>query len=183
MSTPTTTDLCLIYINSRVLNRRNQLLSEEFRRQQITSRSQRLAARNDQRQIHRLTLEEVKGIDELNAASVEDLVEEVAAVIPATTAAAQSDVFIFATDTSEAGPAQSNQPTPSELPKWVVLPTTGHQSHLHLEPQHHPTKKQSIRKPAKKKRKIRHETPLETSRKTPPQILENSAIPNPPSDT
>jgi hypothetical protein len=183
MSTPTTTDLCLIYINSRVLDRRNQLLSEEFRRQQITRRSQRLAARNDQRQIHRLMLEEVKRIDELNAASVEDLVEEVAAVIPATTTAAQSDVFIFATDTGEAGPAQSDQPTPSELPKWVVLPTTGHQSHLHLEPQHHPTKKQSMRKPAKKKRKIRHETPPETSRKTPPQTSENSAIPNPPSDT
>jgi hypothetical protein len=65
---------------------------------------------------------------------VEDLVEEVAAVIPATTIAAQSDVFIFATDTSEAGPAQSDQPTPSELPKWAVLPITGHQSHLHLEP-------------------------------------------------
>ena len=166
MSTSTTTDLCLIYINSKGMDCRPELLSEEYRCAQVFRRSERLAAHNNQQQTHRLMIDEIRRIEVLDSATIDDLIEEAAAVIPVATSALPDPRFPEEGPLSQAqSQAQSQtQPQPSNLPPWVRLPSQQHQQHLHLDPEHHPTRKQaqSRKQPIRvsKKRKTRHETPL-----------------------
>ncbi|KAG2171182.1 hypothetical protein JADG_010921 [Aureobasidium aubasidani] len=140
MSTPVTSQLCNVYMNSRALDRRKALITDDWKLAQIKRRSERFAARNNPIKERAVQNEDIKQINREETVHLDDLIDEAAVVIPAAHTASIKLEFPFE-DRLAMPPPPPPIPQARPLPPWVRLPSQRHQEHLHLDPQFHPTKK------------------------------------------
>ncbi|KAK5999281.1 hypothetical protein QM012_006360 [Aureobasidium pullulans] len=154
MSTKVTSKLCNVYMNSRSLDKRKELITNDWIQQQIMRRVER---HKNQRLA---TLEDIKiAQQERDTRTLDDLIDEAADIIPAAKAALASLSFPQDDLDRVLMPPPPVAPEPI-LPDWVVLPSV----------KQHPSKKQPQPRQSRK-RKAPSETPQtpRTRSKTPQQ--------------